>query len=271
MFNTLVSFGSSLAALGMYDATFREYFEKEDPLYRKKVTSNALRIVLVSSGILAGTFILFQKYFSLIFLGSKEYGFIVVLAAIGIIFSAWKSIVAAPTRMQNKRKVYVYSGILNSILYYVLAIVLIKFGFSYFGLIFSNLFASFVLLIFFFVLNYSHFNIRLSDKKIRSELYKIGIPLVPTFIIYWVFHSMDKIMITNMLGLDQVGIYSVGVRVASVSQILSSAFVGGFAFFKFSTMKDSDQVIMNSKLFNYLSIVILLALFFYLSFFSINF
>ena len=29
MFNTIVGFGSSFAVLGMYDAMFREYFEKD--------------------------------------------------------------------------------------------------------------------------------------------------------------------------------------------------------------------------------------------------
>ena len=36
MFNTLVSFGSALAGLGMYDAMFREYFERDDADYKKR-------------------------------------------------------------------------------------------------------------------------------------------------------------------------------------------------------------------------------------------
>lgn len=41
MFNTIVGFGTGFAVLGMYDAMFREYFEKDDSHYKNVVTSTA--------------------------------------------------------------------------------------------------------------------------------------------------------------------------------------------------------------------------------------
>ena len=35
--NTVVQFGSAMAVIGMYDAMYRLFFEKEDSLFRKKV------------------------------------------------------------------------------------------------------------------------------------------------------------------------------------------------------------------------------------------
>lgn len=259
MFNTLVNFGSALAGLGMYDAMFREFFEKDDPLYKKQVTSSALSIVLWSSIIIASILILFKKPLSMLILGGAKYQLIVVLAAVGVIFHALRSIIAAPTRMRNKRKIYIYSGLLEAGSYYTIAIILIYFGYRYYGLIYSNLISIFLIILFFYLLNRAYFSLHDSNRSIQSELLKIGIPLVPTFIIYWVFHSMDRIMISNMLGMDQVGIYSIGAKVASVSQFVYVAFSGGFAFFKYSTMKDRDQVVMNSKLFDYLSMIAFLA------------
>jgi len=261
MFNTLVSFGSALAGLGMYDAMFREYFEKEDELYKRQVTSSALSIVIWSSIILAFILVILKKPLAILFLGGDSYQLIIILAAIGVVLHTLHSIIAAPTRMQNKRKIYIYTGVLQSSLYYALAIVLIFNGFRYFGLIYSNLISIFFLVLFFYILNRKHFSLHDSDKSIRSELYKIGIPLVPTFIIYWVFHSMDRLMITNMLGMEQVGIYSIGARVASISQFIYAAFAGGWQYFAFSTMKDSDQVSLNSKVFEVLGVISILALF----------
>ena len=43
MFNTIVGFGSAFAILGIYDAMFREYFEKDDEEYKSLVTSTFLR------------------------------------------------------------------------------------------------------------------------------------------------------------------------------------------------------------------------------------
>ncbi|PKL29122.1 MAG: polysaccharide biosynthesis protein [Spirochaetae bacterium HGW-Spirochaetae-2] len=261
MFNTLVSFGSALAGLGMYDAMFREFFEKNDPLYKKQVTSSALSIVLCSSIIIASILILFKKPLSMLVLGGDKYQLIVVFAAVGVIFHALQSIIAAPTRMQNKRKIYIYSGLMNSGIYYAFAIILIYYGYRYYGLIYSNLISIFLLILFFYLLNRAHFSLHDSNRSIRSELLRIGIPLVPTFIIYWVFHSMDRIMISNMLGMDQVGIYSIGARVASISQFIYAAFAGGWQYFAFSTMKDSDQVSLNSRVFEILGIISILTLF----------
>ena len=261
MFNTLLSFGSNIAILGMYDAMFREYYENEDIEYRKRVTSVAMRIVLISSLSIMMLMIFFRYFFSLVFFGeaTTSSSLIVILAAIGLLLQSWRSIIAAPTRMQNKRRIYVVSGLINSTFYYCLAIILIHFGFGYMGLITSNLITSGLLLLFFYILEQKNFNIKINDKKIKSELFKIGVPLVPTFIIYWVFNSMDKIMITNLIDLGQVGIYSIGLRVASVSQFIYMAFAGGWQFFAFSTMKDKDQVELTSKIFEYLGIISFLA------------
>lgn len=255
MFNTLVGFGSSIVMLGMYDAMFREYFEKDDPMYQKSVCSVALRIVLASSFGMLLIMVFFSRYFSLVFFGDFNSKSIVVLASIGMVLAAWKSIISAPTRFQNKRKVYVVSGLLSSTFYYAISIALIFNGFGAFGLIYSNLISSFLILLFFIVLNWKHFDISIKNKPIRKELFKIGLPLMPTFLIYWVFHSMDRIMIANMLDLSQVGIYSIGARVASISQIVYMAFAGGWQYFAFSTMNDEDQVAMTSKIFEYLGIV----------------
>lgn len=271
MFNTIISFGSSIAVLGMYDAMFREYFEKDDLGYRRKVTSTALKIVFVSSIIITIILIMFNGAFSQVFLGDSQSGFIVIMAAIGVFLSANNAIISAPTRIQNKRKIYIVSGLLNSITYYLLAIGLIMCGFGYKGMIYANLVAAITILLFFILLNRKHFDLNVFDKNIAKELFKIGLPLLPTFIIYWVFNSMDKIMIANMIGLAQVGIYSIGARVASVSNFIYIAFAGGWQYFAFSTMKDKDQVALTSKVFEYLGIISFLIFFLSIPFYKFIF
>lgn len=266
MFNTIVSLGTSIAILGMYDALFREYFERDDQKYKKAVTSTALVIVSVSSVLITIILIVFNKAFSQLFIGDQKSGYIILMSAIGILLSANTNIISAPTRIQNKRKIYVFSGLLNILSYYILAIVLLNLGYGYKGLIFSNLVATVLLVVFFFILNRKEFDILLFDKKIAKELFKIGLPLLPTFIIYWMFHAIAKIMITNMMGLSDVGIYSIGSKVASISLFIYSAFAGGWQYFSFSTMKDKDQVQMNSRIFEYLA-----AISFFAYFLSMNF
>ena len=255
MYNTIVGFGSPLAMLGMYDAMFREYFEKDDQEYRYNVTTTANRIIMVTSIIVGAILLLFNSSFSKLFFGTPIYGSIVIFSAIELVISNNKTLIAAPTRIQNKRRVYVSSGLFSSLSYYLLTILLIYLGYSYFGMIYANIISSLLLLLFFWILNKNFFTLGNFDKGIAKELLKIGIPLVPTFLIYWVYNSMDKVMITNMLGTAELGIYSIGSKVASISSLVYAAFAGGWQYFAFSTMKDEDQVTLNSKVFEYLGAI----------------
>lgn len=255
MFNTIAGFGSSFAILGIYDAMFREYFEKDCLEYKNIVASTSAKIVFLSASMISLMLVAFSKTTSQLFLNTQDNWHIVVLAAIATFLSANRAIISAPTRMKNQRSVYIFSGISYSLIYYLLAIIFIKLGFNYYGLIYGNLVASCYLLIFFYILNRKDFNLKLFDTLVAKELLKIGIPLVPCFIIYWAFSSMDKIMISHMIGINAVGIYSIGAKVASISTFIYAAFAGGWQYFAFSTMKDKDQVEMTSKIFEYLGLL----------------
>ena len=261
MYNLIIGFGSPLAMLGMYDAMFREFFEKDDEQYRYNVTSTANRIVLVTSTLMCALLLIFNSSFSTLFFGNIKYGNIVIFSALTMFISANSGIIAAPTRIQNQKKVYITSGLLHSISYYLVAISLIYYGYSYFGMIYANIATALILLIFFWYLNKNYFMLGKYDKDIAKELLKIGLPLLPTFLIYWVYNSMDKIMITNMIGTSELGIYSIGSKLASISMFIYTAFAGGWSYFAFSTMKDEDQVAMNSKVFEYLAAISFLSLF----------
>ncbi|HBT51682.1 MAG TPA: polysaccharide biosynthesis protein, partial [Petrotoga sp.] len=139
MFNVIVGFTSPLAILGLYDAMFREFFEKDDNQYKYNVTTTAQRIILLSSTFIMFILILFSKSFSVLFFNTNAYSDIVIYSAIAMIFSANMSPIQAPTRMLNKRKIFVISGLVQSGGYYLIAILLIHLGLSYYGLIYAKI------------------------------------------------------------------------------------------------------------------------------------
>lgn len=256
MFNLIISFGSALAILGMYDAIFREYFEdKNNKEYQKRVTATGMNIVLFSGFIIMVGVVIFKNFVGKQIFGSLEYSNLVILSAIGIYLSAINGIVAAPTRMRNQRRIYLIRGITFPVLGFLITIVSIRLGYTYEALIYGTIGMSLISVMSFYYLNRRDFSIKIFDKKIAKELLKIGLPLVPTFLIYWIFSSMDRIMINRLLGASELGIYTVGSKVSSVSQLIYSAFAGGWSYFSFSTMKDEKQVETNSKVFEYLGII----------------
>ncbi len=259
LLHVLVSFGSAFAVLGMYDAMFRVFFDDDTQEHKLAVCSSALSVVAISSVATGAVVIIFSRSFSNLLFTTDEYYVWVILMGIQIALGALDSIIAAPTRMQNKRKVYVVLSVVTPLISYGISIPLIVFIDPLFGLIMGG-FASVVSKLFiFWVLNGKWFQFRFVNKTRALEMLKIGLPLMPTFLIYWIFNSFDRVMISNMLGTSQNGIYAVGAKAASISQLIYTGFAGGWQYFAFSTMKYKDQVQLTSRIYEYLGIISLVA------------
>ncbi|MDY0276984.1 MAG: oligosaccharide flippase family protein [Acholeplasma sp.] len=241
LFNTIVGLGVAIAGLGIFDAMFREFFERTEIEHQKSVTSTSLLITGISSIILGLLFSIFAKQLSMLFFNDPSFSLVIYLSVIAIVISVYASIVRAPTRMQNKRTIYIVSGIIQSIILYGVSIFLIFRGWSFYGLIIGFISSYLFLLIFYFFQNKKYFSFRFINKSTGKELLKIGIPLVATSVIYWVFHSLDRVMIANIIGLPEVGVYSAGAKVASISNIVRLAFAGGWGYFLYSSMKDKNH------------------------------
>ena len=78
---------------------------------------------------------------------------------------------------------------------------------------------------------------------------------MPNFLVYWIFNSSDRLMITSLIGTAATGLYSVGSKLGHASQLIYTAFAGGWQYFAFSTMNEDNQVESNSKVFEYLGVV----------------
>lgn len=260
MFNLIISFGSAVAILGMYDAIFREFFEdKENKKYQREVTSTGLNIVLISSIVILVLILLLNKQLSFYLFEDIKYKKLIILSGIGILISSLNSIIVAPTRMRNQRKIFFITGISFPLIGFFITYFCIKIGYTYEALIYGTILMNSISLVVFFLLNHKDFSLKIFNKKVAKELFKIGLPLVPVFLIYWVFNSMDRVMINKMIGSGELGIYSVGSKVSSVSQLIYSAFAGGWGYFSFSTMKDEKQVKLISNTFEYLGIISFIA------------
>lgn len=253
--NTLVSFGQAFAIMGMYDAMFRMFFERDDYDYKKSVCTTALLFVTGCSLAVAVGMLLLTNPIARLFFGGVEFSSLVVISAISVLVGGNSAIIQAPTRMQNKKTTFIVLNLVTSVLSYAISIPMILAGQYLMALPLAALIASASALIVFYFLNRKWFSIRLFDKKLLREMLAIGVPLMPTFLFYWIFNSADRLMIVNMLGSDAAGVYAVAAKLGHVSQLIYTGFSQGWQYFAFSTMRDDDQVELNSRVYEYLGIV----------------
>ena len=258
--NTVVQFGSAIAIMGMYDAMYRMFFEKiDDEDYQRKVCSTALVCTFITSIVVFFIMLASSDLIAEYFFIDKQYFYVVYLSAMATLVGATNSIISAPTRIQNKRKVFLVTNTVSPLLSYLISIPMLLAGYYVIALPLAAVISGITMEIAFAVMNRKWFNPRLFDKKLLKQLLVIAIPLLPNFLIYWVFNSCDKIMIANMIGIGATGIYSVGSNLGHVSQLIYIGFAGGWQFFAFSTMKEDHQVESNSRIFEYLGIISFIA------------
>lgn len=253
--NTLVQFSSAIAIMGMYDAMYRMFFEKEDEDFKKNVCSTALIFTLAMSVIIFIIMLGLKDIIAKYFFSNAKYSYIVYISAMATLVGATNSIISAPTRMQNKRKIFLITNTISPLISYAISIPMLLNGYYTIALPLAAVISGFTMEITFGIMNYKWFNFKRFNFRLLKQLLIIAVPLFPNFLIYWIFNSCDKVMITNMIGIGAAGIYSVGSKLGHCSQLIYTAFAGGWQFFSFSTMKDKDQVKSNSMVFEYLGVI----------------
>jgi O-antigen/teichoic acid export membrane protein len=249
IYQVLVYFGTSIAFLGLFNATYREYFDTEDMQLRYDVTRTTFAIMFFSSLCISLILLVFRSFFAEIFIGDRGYTNIIVFVAITVFTTTMMELFRIPTRMQNHKKVFMFSGIISAFTEKVLAIVLILLNFSYFGLIYGLIISNIAVAGYLWLRNSEFFLRGRYDKTLAIKLLKFGLPLLPVGIIFWVFHSISRVMILRYLDFSELGVYSIGIRVAMISQFIYYAFSTGWAYFAFSTIKDNDYREMMSRTF----------------------
>lgn len=256
---SIASMGSAIAILGINNAMFRLFFERDSLDYKKEICSSALGFVTITSVIVAGVSFCFRDVITNLFFKNGQYKLLVIIAIICMLNDSLKNIISTPTRMENKRRVFLFVNTISPICAYTLALVMIKNGMYVLGLPLAMLISALLENMFFMGLNRKWFSLHRVNWTAVKQLCILALPLAPNFLIYWIFNSCDKLMITNMLGTYAVGLYSVGAKMGHISQLIYTAFASGWQYFAFYTMKDKDQVKSNSSVFDYLNVLTLVS------------
>ena len=173
--NTVLSFASAVAVLGMYDAMYRMFFEKDDLDYKKDICSTALVFTLGLSIIVSILLVLFRENLAEIVFDNRKYHYLIYIVAIETLVSATNQIISAPTRMQNKRKIFLITNTVSPLLSYGISIPLLLNGYYTIALPLAGTLAGFTKEMTFFCLNHQKlflYNLSLSEyhKKIFLNL-----------------------------------------------------------------------------------------------------
>jgi len=78
------------------------------------------------------------------------------------------------------------------------------------------------------------------DRGLFREMNRFGMPLVPSALLLWVTTFSDRFFLVKLADTQEVGLYSVGVRIASAMALLLTAFRTAWPAFAFSIEDDRE-------------------------------
>jgi O-antigen/teichoic acid export membrane protein len=78
------------------------------------------------------------------------------------------------------------------------------------------------------------------DRGLLREMNRFGVPLVPTALFLWVTNFSDRLFLVRLADTTEVGLYSVGVRIASALVLLLTAFRLAWPAFAYSIDDDRE-------------------------------
>lgn len=222
MYTMGYSISSLFIFLGLDQAFVREYNEQNN---KKNLFWNSLIIPLIFSIILGIIYIMFYKPVSKLMFNNVE-KYIIIILAFSLPFAVIDRFSLLVIRMKEKAKLYSLFNIFNKLFVLVITIPYLKFIDNSFKGIIN---ASFISLILICLLELwfvreewkAKFYI---DKKLLNDLFKFGLPLIPTSIITWFFSSMDRIALRQWSSFEEIGLYSAAFKIVMVLGIVQQAF-----------------------------------------------
>ena len=226
--------------MGISSAFFRFYFDSDDPAERRLVlrTSFWFTMVTATAGLVAG--LALADPISTILFDSAGGANLVRAAFVGLWAQMNYEQLTLLFRVEERAVAFVVASLANiavTIGATVLLVVVLERGPV--GVIVGNFTGT--LVVYLALLGYRREQLGLQfDRELLRKMNQFGVPLVPSALLLWVTNFSDRFFLGQISGDAEVGLYSVGVRIASVMVLLLTAFRTAWPAFAYSIRSDDE-------------------------------
>ncbi|MDA3779122.1 MAG: oligosaccharide flippase family protein [Bacteroidales bacterium] len=137
------------------------------------------------------------------------------------------------------------------------------------GMLKGRLFGNIITLPIYFYLAYRIINFTFKFQVLKESL-SFSLPMIPGLLSAWILNLSDRVFIERYFNLHDVGIYSLGYKIAGLVLILTSAFYLAYSPVFYRLANSKDQEVAKSTLYKYnnVYIMVILLITFLISLFS---
>ncbi len=226
--------------LGISTAFIRFYFDSKDPVRRRLVlrTSFWFTMTMATVGLVLGL-ALSPEIASGLF-GSSGEALVVAAAFVGLWAQMnWEQMLAL-FRVEERAVAFVSATLVNiGVTIAATLTLVVALDKGALGVIVGNFTGT--LVVYVLLLGYRREQLGLQvDRHLLRAMNRYGLPLVPSALMLWVTNFSDRFLLLKLADSAEVGLYSVGVRVASAMALLLTAFRMSWPPFAYSIEDDRE-------------------------------
>ena len=249
-FNVLFFLLTTIGSLGMDTAMIRFYYDSGEPRYRTLVVSSSLFLALAAGVILAGIGLAFSPAINAMLFDGVNHIKILHVTMFAVVVSVVNTVQLA--LFQAKRQPGRYSALtfLRFTMMYGLSVFFLIRGDSVYGLMIAQLVAYSVTLAFGFFFARNDFRLAISP-KISREMLVFTAPLIIGSVSIWLLSSSDRFFLLRLSTLNELGLYSLGSRLASIVLFAVTAFQMAWPQFAFSRANEENTAYTNARILTY--------------------
>lgn len=223
LFTTFVQLFTIFISLGTTGYIAVTFFKKE----RAELNRTINAVLIVSTGMLFVFFVvlaIFSSWFERVIGINVEYQWIALLICYCQVYNAINLDIWRLKEQPFQYGLYSLSMVLLN--FVITLILVITYHQGWLGRLYAQVAVAivyfFVSLVFLFKRGYIVFN--LPEKKLYSELFNFGIPLIPHMASGWLKQGADRYIINFFLSVSVVGLYSFAMNFANIIIIIGTSF-----------------------------------------------
>lgn len=172
-----------------------------------------------------------------------------------IVSACLRSVCCQFTRGIGLVKLYATDGIVAT--FSVLAfnlIFMLKMHMGVRGYVLSVILSNFLSVILLFLFGHlgKYLIIGSESKKLKNQMIRYSVPLIPTTIFWWIMNVSDRYIVKYYQGADVTGIYSASYKIPTIITLLSSIFAQAWQLSAISEYEDKEKDDFYSNVFSYL-------------------
>ncbi|MDP8267168.1 MAG: polysaccharide biosynthesis C-terminal domain-containing protein [Candidatus Tenebribacter davisii] len=253
--NVLSSILVTILLLGTSSALFKVYYTDENEENRKTILGTVLLFYLFFATIVILPLALFRDSISPILIGGERSSYLFLIVLIAAYFEGLITLGLAILRANEKSTTYAIFSIVRLLIYICLNILFVAIlKRNYMGVKEAALLAILISFVIIFLLTYNKIKWKF-NRIYLNEVLVIGIPLAIGGLASWVLNMTDRYMLKFLLpediALTQVGLYSLGAKIASfIHFALIAPFMLSWGALMYSYQNDPNAKVIYKNILN---------------------